>query len=125
MAKGGYLVLLLTLGAAVLVGIQLIDRAQAQQPNQMHMQMPSAMMMQSPMPMNQMTQQMQRQMAQMTVTVKALRTQLDRINPDLLTGQERPMYEVLKILQTHLETMHGMMGTMQGMMMQMPGMPGR
>lgn len=124
MAKGGYLVLLLTLGAAVLVGIQLIDRAQAQQPNQMHMQMPSAMMMQSPMPMNQMTQQMQRQMAQMTVTVKALRTQLDRINPDLLTGQERPMYEYLKILQTHLETMHGMMGTMQGMM-QMPGMPGR
>ncbi len=125
MAKGGYLVLLLTLGAVVLVGIQLIDRAQAQQPNQMHMQMPSAMMMQSPMPMNQMTQQMQRQMAQMTVTVKALRTQLDRINPDLLTGQERPMYEYLKILQTHLETMHGMMGTMQGMMMQMPGMPGR
>ena len=24
------------------------------------------------------------------------------------------MYEYLKILQTHLETMHGMMGTMQG-----------
>ena len=60
MAKGGYLVLLLTLGAAVLVGIQLIDRAQGQQANQMHMQMPSAMMMQAPMPMNQMTQQMQR-----------------------------------------------------------------
>lgn len=124
MAKGGYLVLL-TLGAAVLVGIQLIDRAQAQQPNQMYMQMPSAMMIQSSMPMNQMTQQMQRQMTEMDATVKALRKQLDRINPDLLTGQERPMYEYLKGLQRHLETMHGMMGTMQGMMMQMPGMPGR
>jgi deazaflavin-dependent oxidoreductase (nitroreductase family) len=43
----------------------------------------------------------------------------------LLTGQERPMYAYLKILQTHLETMGGMMGTMQDMMMQMPGMPKR
>ena len=31
------------------------------------------------------------------------------------------MYEYLKVLQTHLETMHGMLGTM----MQMPGMRGR
>jgi hypothetical protein len=35
------------------------------------------------------------------------------------------MYAYLKILQTHLETMGGMMGTMQDMMMQMPGMPKR
>lgn len=75
------------------------------------------------MAMNQ--AQMQRQMAQMNTTVKALRAQLNKINPDLLTGQERPMYEYLKILQTHLETMQAMMGTMQGMMMQMPGMMGR
>ncbi len=42
-----------------------------------------------------------------------------------VTTQERPLYEYLKILQTHLETMHGTMGTMQGMMKMQSGMPGR
>lgn len=81
------------------------------------------MMSQNQMPMN--PAQMQAQMAQMNPTVKALRAQLNKINPDLLTGQERPMYEYLKLLQAHLETMQGMMGAMQGMMMQVPGMMGR
>lgn len=81
------------------------------------------MMSQNQMPMT--PAQMQGQMAQMSATVKALRAQLNKINPDLLTGQERPMYEYLKLLQTHLETMQAMMGSMQRMMMQMSGMMGR
>lgn len=83
----------------------------------------SGMMGANQMAMNQ--AQMQRQMTEMNNTVRALRAQLSKINPDLLTGQERPMYEYLKILQTHLETMQGMMGSMQGMMMQVLGMMGR
>lgn len=31
------------------------------------------------------------------------------------------MYEYLKLLQTHMETMRGWLGTTQGMMRQMPG----
>jgi hypothetical protein len=73
------------------------------------------------MPAGEMMQQMHRQMGEMTASIKALRAQLDKTNPELLTGQERPMYEYLKLLQAHLETMHGMLGTM----MRMPGMRGR
>ena len=62
-----------------------------------------------------MMQQMQAQMAQMQATMQAMRAQLDKINPELLTGQERPMYEYLKIMQTHMEQMHAMMGTMMRM----------
>lgn len=81
--------------------------------------------------MNQMMQQMQRQMAQMEASIKALRKQLDKVNPDLLTGQQRAMYDYLKLLQAHLDTMvpmmqmsgetMGMMPMMMQMMMQMPG----
>ncbi len=62
-----------------------------------------------------MMQQMQAQMGQMQVTMQAMRAQLDKISPELLTGQERPMYEYLKIMQTHMEQMHAMMGTMMRM----------
>jgi hypothetical protein len=96
------------------VSLQVIGGAQAQPTGPMPMQMPGGMM--SPQQMNA---QMQAHMAQMNARVKALRQQLDKINPDLLTGQERPMYEYLKLLQTHLETMNAAMGSMQGMMMQM------
>ena len=91
--------------AALIVAGQMLGGAQAQ----------------PAMPAGQMMQQMQGQMAEMTASIKALRGQLDKTNPELLTGQERPMYEYLKVLQTHLETMHGMLGTM----MQMPGLRGR
>jgi hypothetical protein len=75
------------------------------------MPMPHGSMGSSPM----MMQRMQAQMARMQVTIQAMRAQLDKINPDLLTGQERPMYEYLKIMQTHMEQMHAMMGTMMQM----------
>lgn len=99
--------------------------------NQMSQMMGQQMPMNRPMTrqqMDQMMTQMQRQMAQMDATVKALRAQLNKVNPDLLTGQERPMYEYLKILQTHMESMHPMTQTMQdtmrGMMQRMMQMPG-
>ncbi len=59
-----------------------------------------------------MMQPMQVQMAQMQATMQAMRAQMEKINPDLLTGQERPMYEYLKLMQIHMEQMHAMMGTM-------------
>ena len=108
--------------AVVIVAGQMLGWAQAQPASPIFAQMQKTPMMSQPgMPVGQMMQQMQGQMAGMTASIKALRAQLDKTNPELLTGQERPMYEYLKLLQTHLETMHGMLGTM----MQMPGMRGR
>jgi hypothetical protein len=72
------------------------------------------------MPMGPMMGQMQQQMNQMTTNLRAMRAQLDKVNPDLLTAQQRPMYEYLKLLQRQIESMHGMMGMMQGAMGQMP-----
>jgi len=100
---------------AGVVGLTLLGRAQAQPMGTMPMQ--GEMM--TPQQMKAMMAQMQAHMAQMNIRVKALRQQLDKINPDLLTGPERPMYEYLKLLQTHLEAMNAMMGSMRGMMMQM------
>ena len=74
------------------------------------------------MPMGQMMGQMQRQMNQMTANLRAMRAQLDKINPALLTPSERAMFEYLTLLQTHMETMQVWMGTAQGAMRQMPGM---
>ncbi|MEX0766371.1 MAG: hypothetical protein WD140_06135 [bacterium] len=113
--KGSVIGFVLVL-AAVLLGGLVVGLARAQQGAQMP---PGMMVAQSRMPMHQMTQQMQRQMAQMNVTTRSLRAQLDKINPDLLTGQQRPMYEYLKLLQSHLEAMNATMGSMQGMMMRM------
>ena len=110
--------LVLSLGAVIMLGLWTASLAQAQLRAQMPMN-PQGMQM------GQMMHQMQMQRAQMNATVSALRKQLEQINPDLLTGQERPMYAYLKILQAHLETMGGMMGTMQDTMTKMPGMPRR
>lgn len=99
---------------AAVVSFQVIGRAQAQPMGPMPMQMPGGMM--TNQQMNAMMAQMQAHMAQMTARVRAMRQQLDKVNPDLLTGQERPMYEYLKLLQSQLETMNAMMGSMQGMM---------
>ncbi len=96
---------------SALIGVGLATGVRAQQ-----MPMHQGPMGTSPM----MMQQMQAQMAQMQATMQAMRAQLDKINPELLTGQERPMYEYLKIMQTHMEQMHAMMGTMMRM-----GMGGR
>jgi|GEM_PF-2605208 len=103
---------------AAVVSLQVIGRAQAQQMGRpMPMQMPGGMM--TGQQMDAMAAQMQAHMAQMTARVRAMRQQLDKINPDLLTGQERPMYEYMRLLQTHMETMNSATGTMQGMMMRM------
>jgi hypothetical protein len=110
--------LILILGAAIVLGLWTSSLAQPQLRAQMPMN-PQGMQM------GQMMQQMQMQRTQMNATVSALRKQLEQINPDLLTGQERPMYAYLKILQGHLENMGGMMGTMPDTMMKMPGMPRR
>lgn len=111
--------------AGVVAGIvagQFLGHVQAQPASPMQMPMPGTPpAAQHPMSTGQMMQQMQRQMAEMNTSVKALRAQLDKTNPELLTGEERPMYDYLRTLQTHLETMHGMLGTM----MQMPGLTGR
>lgn len=110
---------ILVIAVALLIGVQWIAGVRAQPQMPMYSgQM--GMMGNQGMSMEPMMHQMQAHMAQMTASVKALRGQLNKINPDLLTGQERPMYEYLKILQTHLESMAAMMGTMQGTMMQMP-----
>lgn len=97
---------LLVVGVAlsVLIGVGVATGVRAQQ-----------MPMHQPMGNSPMMQQMQAQMAQMKATMQAMRGQLDKINPQLLTGQERPMYEYLKIMQTHMEQMHSMMGTMMRM----------
>ncbi len=110
--------LILALGMAIFVGVWTGSLAQAQLRAQMPMN-PQGMQM------GQMMQRMQMQRTQMNATLSALRKQLEQINPDLLTGQERPMYAYLKILQGHLENMDGMMGIMQDTMMKMPGMPRR
>ena len=109
--------LILSLGAAILLGLWTASLAQAQLRAQMQMN-PQGMQME------QMMQRMQIQRTQMNATLSALRKQLDQTNPDLLTAQERPMYAYLRILQAHLETMVGVMGTMQDTM-KMPGMPRR
>jgi len=103
------------------VGLTLLGRAQAQPMGPMPMQgpMPKQGGEMTSQQMNAMMAQMQAHMAQMNASVKTLRQQLDKINPELLTGQERPIYEYLKLLQTHLETMNAMLGSMQGMIMQM------
>lgn len=113
------LVLAAVIVLAAVVSFQVIGRAQAQPmgPMPMPMQMQGGMM--TGQQMDAMMAQMQAHMAQMTARVRAMRQQLDKINPDLLTGQERPMYEYLKLLQSQLETMNAMMGSMQGTMMRM------
>lgn len=111
------LVLAVVIVLGALVSLQVIGRAQAQPMGPMPMQMHGGMM--TTQQMNAMMAQMQAQMSQMTARVRAMRQQLDKINPDLLTGQERPMYEYLKLLQSHIEAMNAMMGSMQRTMMQM------
>ena len=111
------LVLAAVLVLTAVVSLQLIGRAQAQPMGPMPMQMQGGMM--TGQQMDAMAAQMQAHMAQMTARVRAMRQQLDKINPDMLTGQERPMYEYLKLLQMHMETMNAAMGAMQGMMMRM------
>jgi len=103
------LVLIIGVGSLFYAG-----RTQAQPVAQMPMS-PSAPMM----------GQMQQHMNQMTTSVRAMRAQLGKVNPDLLTVQERPMYEYLKLLQTHLEAMQGWMGMTQGAMQQMMPKMGR
>lgn len=73
------------------------------------------------MPMDQMMGQMQQQMAQMTANLKIMRAQLNRVNPTLLPPSERAMYEYLRLLQAHMETMQGWVGNAQGVMRGMPG----
>lgn len=129
-------VTVVTVAAALAFGVRVSAQPMGQMPmnpNQMSQMMAQQMMpMNRPMTrqqMDQMMAQMQRQMTQMEATIKALREQLNKVNPDLLTGQERPMFEYLKIMQTHMEAMLSMMQTMRGtmggmmqrMMMQMPG----
>jgi len=99
------------------VSLQMLGRAQAQPMGPMPMQMPGGMM--TGQQMDAMGAQMQAHMVQMSARVRAMRQQLDKINPGLLTGQERPMYEYMKLLQTHMETMNAAMSAMQGMIMRM------
>jgi len=106
----------LVLGLIVAAGALIYtDRTLAQPASQM----PMAQMMGSG---GQMMGQMQQHMTQMTTTLKAMRAQLDRINPAMLTPSERAMYDYLKLLQTHMESMQGWMGNAQAMMQQMPRM---
>ena len=121
---------LLGLAIAVAVGISAlayVDRTLAQPVAQTPMgpggqmmgpgqQMPTGQMM------GQMMGQMQQQMTRMTANLQAMRVQLDKINPDLLTANERPMYEYLKLLQAQMGMMQGWMGMAQGVMRQTPGM---
>lgn len=72
------------------------------------------------MPMGQMMVQMQQQMGMMSSNLQAMRARLDRINPGLLTPAEREMYEYLKLMQSHMETMQMWAGNAQGVMRQMP-----
>jgi hypothetical protein len=100
-----------------------VDRTLAQPAVQVPMS-PSAQMMgpgQSGTPTGMMMGQMQQQMEQMTATLRAMRAQLDRINPALLTPSERAMYDYLRLMQTQMQTMNGWMGNAQGVMRQMPG----
>lgn len=126
--NGRTIVLILSALLVGAVGLTFIARVFAQPMGQMPMMpMMGQMPMNQPMSsqqMNQMMQQMQRQMQQMEATIRALRAQLDKVNPDLLTGQERPLYEYLRMLQAHLETMPPMMRNMQGMMQMMTTMQG-
>lgn len=103
-------------------GLLYADRTEAQPLAQMPMS-PSGQMMGpgQQMPMGQMMGQMQQRMDQMTATVRAMRAQLDKINPAMLTPSERAMFDYLKLMQTQMEAMHGWMGNAQGVMRQMPG----
>lgn len=57
----------------------------------------------------------------MNANLQAMKAQVDKINPDLLTGQERLMYEYLKLLQNQLTMTQGRMGMAQEAMLQMAG----
>lgn len=126
--KGWMLVAILSGVAAGGIGLAISTSTLAQPMGQMSpSQMNQMMRQRTPMQpmtrqqMNQMRVMMQRQMAQMEATIKQLRAQLDKVKPDLLTGQERALYDYLKLLQTHLDAMPAMMQSMQGMMNMMPG----
>ncbi len=120
--------------------VQALAQPMGQMPaSQMNQMMGQQIPMNRPLTRQQMNQgmvQMQRQMAQMNqmmaqmeVTIKTLREQLNKVKPDLLTGQERPFYEYLKIMQSHMETMpptmQSMQGTMQDMMRMIMQVPRR
>jgi len=111
----------LLVAAVGLAALVYVDRTLAQPVAQMPMN-PGGPMMSGgqQMPMGQMMGQMQQQIGQMTANLRAMRAQLDRINPDLLTARERPMYEYLNLMQVQMETMRGWMGNAQGVMRQMP-----
>ncbi len=110
-------VLALVLGFTALL---YADRTAAQPLAQAQMG-PGGQMMGSQQPLGQMMGQMQQQVGQMTMNLKTMRAQLDRVNPAMLTPSERTMFDYLKLLQTHMETMQAWMGTAQGAMMQMSG----
>ena len=118
--------MVLGLAIAVAVGISAlayVDRTLAQSVAQTPMGPVGQMMGPGQqMPMGQMMGQMQQQMTRMTANLQAMRMQLDKINPDLLTANERPMYEYLKLLQAQMGMMQGWMGMAQGVMRQTPGM---
>jgi len=116
-------VLGITLAVIVAIGALIYaDRTVAQPVAQMPMA-PGGQMMRpgQQMPMGQMMGQMQQHMNQMPANLRAMRAQLDKVKPDLLTAQERPMYEYLKLLQAHMEAMQTWMGMAQGTIRQMPG----
>lgn len=99
----------ITLALIVAIGALLYaDRTLAQPAAQMPMAPRGPMMgPRQQMPIGQ----MQQHMTQMTADLRAMRAQLDKVNPDSLTPQEHQMYEYLKLLQRHMETMQGWMGT--------------
>jgi uncharacterized phage infection (PIP) family protein YhgE len=108
--RASVVLLVAVVGLATILAVQVMGNTQ---PAMMH-QEPGGPGHMTPQQM----QMMQQQLAQMTATLQTMRAQLDKINPQLLTGQERSMYEYLRILQGQLERMHTMMGTM----VQQPGM---
>jgi hypothetical protein len=106
-------------------GLLYVERSLAQppaQPGPVAQMGPGGQMMgPQQMPMGQMMGQMQQQMTQMATNLQAMRAQLDRVNPALLTPSERAMYEYFRLLQVHMETMQGWVGNAQGVMRRMPG----
>lgn len=111
-------VVLIVVGVAA-AALQLIPRGQARRAETMPM--PHGVMMAQPMtgmmaPMRDMMAPMHATMTQMSNDVQAMRRQLDTIDPDQLTQQERSIYEYLQLMQTHLEAMDRSMGSMHGMM---------
>lgn len=118
------LIAILALGLSV-AGLVYVDRSPAQSVAQPRIMGPTAQMM-GPggqmMGPGQMMGQMQQQMDRMNTTLKAMRARLERINPAMLTPAEREMFEYLKLLQTHMESMQSWMGGSMGVMRQIPGM---